>query len=168
MQLVLIALLALQGEQELDKLELPMSTTDERLAEKLKGRADLKSLNLYFCRKITDAGIVHLKELTKLETLNLYNTRITDAGLAHLKGLVNLVKLDLNSCSRITDAGLVHLKGFTNLKLLGLPYTKITDAGLVHLKGLTNLKALALVGTKVTVAEFKSLRESLPECRIQR
>ena len=141
MQLVLIALLALQGQQEPDKLKLPPSTTDEQLAEKLKGLPNLEELDLVGCYKITDAGLVHLKGLTKLEYLNLSYTNITDAGLAHLKGL-------------------------TKLETLSLSRTKITDAGLVHLKGLTKLEGLYLGQTKITPAGIKSLQEALPDCRI--
>ena len=35
--------------------------------------------------KITDAGLVHLKGLTNLQTLNLGGTKITDAGVADLQ-----------------------------------------------------------------------------------
>ena len=140
MQLVLIALLALQGQQEPDKLKLPPSTTDEQLAEKLKGRADLKSLDLSYCREITDEGLAHLKGLTKLKELSLASTKITDAGL-------------------------VHLKGLTKLKELGLASTKITDAGLVHLKGLSKLELLYLKETEITDAGVKDLKEALPDCR---
>ncbi len=61
MQLVLIALLALQGQQEPNQLKCDQNITDEQLAEKLKGREDLKSLDLSHT-KITDAGIKRLKE----------------------------------------------------------------------------------------------------------
>ena len=40
--------------------------------------------------EITDAALVHLKELKKLESLRLNDTKITDAGLVHLKGLTKL------------------------------------------------------------------------------
>ena len=36
-------------------------------------------------KAITDAGLVHLKGLTKLEVLSLYGTKITDAGIQELK-----------------------------------------------------------------------------------
>ena len=101
MQFVLIAILALQGQQEPGKLKLPPSTTDEQLAVKLKG-------------------------LTKLTSLNLSNTKITDAGLAHLKGLTNLEKLWLYK-TNVTDAGLAHLKGFKKLNGLNLSFTLVTD-----------------------------------------
>ncbi|NQU26556.1 MAG: hypothetical protein HQ567_35175, partial [Candidatus Nealsonbacteria bacterium] len=38
----------------------------------------------------TDTDLVHLKGLTSLTTLSLYNTQVTDDGLLHLKGLTNL------------------------------------------------------------------------------
>ena len=142
MQLVLIALLALQGQQEPDKLKLPSSTTDEQLAEKLKGLENLKPLDLSY-------------------------TKITDAGLVHLKGLPNLEELDLVGCYKITDAGLVHLKGLTKLEYLNLSYTNITDAGLEHLKGLTKLERLGLRETNITDAGVKSLKEALPDCKIR-
>ena len=83
---------------------------------------------------ITDAGLPHLKGLTKLQSLHLLITKVTDAGLIHLKGLTELHVLSLNS-TQVTDAGLVHLKGLAKLQELRLNYTKVTDTGLVHLKG---------------------------------
>ena len=114
--------------------------------------------------KITDAGLVHLKGMTKLEDLNLYGTKITDVGLVHLKGLTNLQNITLPK--QITDAGLEHLKGLTNLKKLNLNNTQITDAGLVHLKGLTNLKLLSLYKTQITDAGIAELQKALPNCKI--
>ena len=105
--IVLLALPFLIGCSEKPKPEilvLPESTTDEQLAEKLKG-------------------------LVNLETLNLSYTKITDTWLVHLKGFTNLETLDLRWCEKITDKGLVHLKGLSKLESLNLNGTKITDAG---------------------------------------
>ena len=60
-------------------------------------------------------------------------TEITDAGLVHLKGLTKLELLNLNR-SEITDAGLSHLKKLTNLQTLFLKDTKVTDAGIPELQ----------------------------------
>lgn len=81
-------------------------------------------------RQVTDAGLVHLKALTSLETLALDGTQITDAGLEHLKGLTSLTELSLYD-TQITGPGLVHLKGLTRLDLF---HTQVTDAGLTELK----------------------------------
>ena len=47
--------------------------------------------------KLTDAGLVHLKRQTTLQTLNLINTTITDTGLLHLKGHTNLKTLRIGA-----------------------------------------------------------------------
>ena len=67
--LVAVLLVSTAWGQEVLDLSGP-ETTDEVLAEKLKG-------------------------LTKLEGLILYGTKVTDAGLVHLKGLTNLEDLYL-------------------------------------------------------------------------
>ena len=115
--------------------------------------------------KVTDAGLVHLKGMTKLETLKLQLTNITDAGLVHLKGLTKLQTLTIGS-TKVTDAGLVHLKGMTGLQTLSLAGTKVTDAGLVHLKGLTKLQRLSLIETNVTDTGVADLKKALPNCKI--
>mgnify|MGYP002021178816 CR=1 FL=1 len=59
-------------------------TTDEVVAEKLKGLTKLEKLFLD-STKITDAGLVHLKGLTNLKGLDLYKTKVTDAGVQELQ-----------------------------------------------------------------------------------
>ncbi len=139
--------------------------------------------------QITDAGMVHLKGLTSLETLRLANTQvgdegvthiaglpslkilflagtqITDAGLAHIGELTTLHKLCVGR-TQVSDAGLVHLKGLTALHDLCVGTTQVTDSGLEHLKALTKLQDLNLVGTKVSKAGIRELKWALPNCRI--
>jgi len=117
--------------------------------------------------KVTDATLMHLKELTKLRMLGLSRTKITDAGLVHLKGLTKLEALGLRY-NNVTDAGLVHLKGLTQLRLLALLGAQVTDAGLAHLNGLAQLQTLQLGGTQVTDAGVDKLKQSLPKCHITR
>jgi hypothetical protein len=59
--------------------------------------------------QITDAGLAHLKKLTKLEELVLIGTQVTDAGLDYLKGLRRLQHLDLSD-TRVTPAGVKRLQ----------------------------------------------------------
>ena len=115
--------------------------------------------------RITDAGLVHLKGLTKLELLYLVDTQITDAGLVNLKGLTKLELLFLFD-TQITDAGLVNLKDLTKLECLYLFASQITDAGLAHLRDLTNLEELGLDQTQVTNKGVTKLQEALPNCSI--
>ena len=66
--------------------------------------------------KLTDAGLAHLKSLTKLERLALDATNVTDAGLVHLAGLTDLRWLFLPD--QITGDGLRHLGACKNLEVL--------------------------------------------------
>ena len=59
--------------------------------------------------RITDAGLVHLKDLIKLRHLNLSDTQVTDAGLVHLKDLTKLRHLNLSD-TQVTDAGVADLQ----------------------------------------------------------
>jgi hypothetical protein len=92
---------------------------------------------------VTDAGLVHLKGLTGLEDLELGNTQITDVGLAQLKSLTALRQLLLFNTS-ITDAGLSHLKELPNLALLDLSRTKVTDDGVIELERFSSLPNAAI------------------------
>ena len=100
---------------------------------------------------VTDEGLAHLKPLIRLSELNLAHTQITDSGLAHLGGLTNLSVLDASN-TKITDAGLVHLTGLKSLSKLNLAETQITDAGLARLRLLMKLSLVNLWHTHVTDA----------------
>ena len=70
---------------------------------------------------------------SEVDAVDLRDTQITDAGLIHLKGMTKLVNLHLDGTS-ITDAGLVHLKELTNLKALYISETQVTDVGIAELQ----------------------------------
>ncbi len=120
----------------------------------------------------------HLKQLTKLESLDLRYTQITDDDLVHLTDLRNLQELTLGR--QVTTAGLEHLGGLTNLKTLrigssgysatsltNIPSQHVANAGLKHLSGLTNLDVLSLGfqdakltdGATEHIKELANLRE---------
>jgi Leucine-rich repeat (LRR) protein len=133
--------------------------------EHLKGLTELEILFLEDT-KVTDDGLVYLKGLTDLEALELSRTKVTDKGLEHLIVFTKLQRLDLGGTG-VTDKGLEHLKGLTRLETLSLENARgVSDLGLVHLKGLTNLRKLNLVGTKVTDAGVRDLRQALPKVEI--
>src|SRR5262249_6328827 len=58
---------------------------------------------------ITDAGLVHLRRLTKLRELQLGHTRLTDAGLVNLERLTALRELVLEN-TEFTRAGAERLR----------------------------------------------------------
>jgi hypothetical protein len=93
--------------------------TDTDLAY-LKWLPNLRTLTFDFgSDNVTSDGLKHLRELTNLEQLSLFNTRITGTGFEHLKGLPKLRELCLGGHREpITDASFQHLNGLTNLEKL--------------------------------------------------
>jgi hypothetical protein len=133
---------------------------------KLIGKLPFLEILVLTGTRITNAGLAHLKGLTKLRCLWLWNTRIDDQGLRHLKGMTKLWQLLLDG-TKVTDAGLAHLKGLVELEeWLGLSDTLVTDQGLKHLEGLTKLQSLTLMRTKVTEEGVKKLRAALPKTHV--
>lgn len=76
-------------------------------------------------KKLTDAALIPLQNMTQLTDLSLAGNLITDDGLARLSGLKNLEALDLQD-TQISDAGLKHLVNLKRLKTLNLAGTKVT------------------------------------------
>jgi hypothetical protein len=107
---------------------------------------------------VTDAALVHLSEMDRLQHLNLSNTRIGDEGLEHLQALASLRSLDLRD-TLVTDHGLKSLRGLTTLQNLSLWGNHVTDAGLANLRGLTALEDLNLGSTRVTAASLDTLKD---------
>jgi Leucine-rich repeat (LRR) protein len=113
---------------------------------------------------MTDAGVASLGRLTRLRILHLGGRPITDAALVHLEALTGLEILSLDR-TPVTDAGLVHLKGLANLRILQLASTQVGDTGLAYLEGLASLEDLTLDSTKVGDAGLAHLSR-LPRLRM--
>ena len=100
---------------------------------------------------IADDGLEDLKRATRLTSLSLENTRITDEGLPRLIDLKVLGTLSLAE-TQVTDAGLASIAKMAKVRALDLSRTGITDAGLPLLSGLETLQHLVLSGTHITDA----------------
>lgn len=70
-----------------------------------------------------------LQAFPELRALQLKSRKITDAGVAHLRSLPRLQVVALEEAA-ITDTGLAHLKALTQLKELSLKGTKVTETGI--------------------------------------
>lgn len=118
-------------------------------------------------RAASDATLVLVGQLGRLQGLRLNSTAITDAGLAHLTGLTELRDLQIGY-TKIGDAGLAHIKGLTGLRELYIMNTEVSDAGLAHLRGLTNLGLLFVAKTRVTDDGVLALESALPGLQLYR
>jgi len=128
----------------------------------LRNLTGLTRLTLdYNQSKITDAGLVHLSGMTRLEWLDLTGCKITGRGLASLQEMKQLKRLCLG-WTQVDDIGLEVIAGFPKLESLELHQTRVTDAGLVHLRDLKNLRKLSVIGTAVTPQAVDELKKAIP------
>lgn len=139
----------LKGMTQLQRLSLRnLDISDEGMAQ-LQGLTGLMDLNVSNVtpkegtRRITDAGLVYLKGMTRLDSLRLENQRITDAGVGALTGL-------------------------TRLRILDLSHNPISDAGIKALQSLPNLVALDIRGVDFSDAAVEEFRRAHPKVRIDR
>ncbi|XP_068638703.1 F-box protein At-B [Aristolochia californica] len=71
---------------------------------------NLEMLDLGGCKSVADQGLESLSSLTRLTTLYLSGTDITDSGLRALGcGSSPIESLSLRNCKRVTDRGLAFL-----------------------------------------------------------
>ena len=116
---------------ELDFIGCDLKDADlKKLAEV---RISLRSLNLRYNLKLTDASLKELACLERLEKLYLPVTSFGDSGLKALAALKNLNALSLMG-TRVTDEGLKELAVHAKLRYLDVSMTKVTDAGVQMLQ----------------------------------
>jgi hypothetical protein len=121
---------------------------------------DLQELKIGPAVPLSDAGMAHLRGLTRLKMLQLPNndhSRITGLGLKHIEGLFRLQRLSLENLP-LTDAELAPIRRLTDLRALDGLSPKLTDSGMSNLSPLANLRMLDLSWTRITRTGLVSLR----------
>ena len=82
---------------------------------------------------VSDATMIQVGRLTRLQQLRLDQSSIKDTWLGHLSGLKQLASLNLDG-TRISDQGLARLSPLTKLSALYLDSTRVTDSGVTELQ----------------------------------
>lgn len=124
-----------QAVAKLKVLGASTSVTFDTHAEAIALQGRKADNVIYFnSPQTTDDDLKVLENAPLTRGLYLAGTQISDAGLFHLRDLKQLKELDLKKNKRITDAGLVHLEGLKDLDLLILIGTGVTPAGVKKLK----------------------------------
>ena len=152
--------------QEVAAVTFRGQTTDDQLApvEDLDRLGEFNLLVSDSEKRITDAGLAHLRRLKGLRIVRIEDAHVNDAGLGHLADLPHLQELFLLHIDGITDAGWAGLAKMTELHELLLGGAGMTCAGTRHLAGLTKLQNLDIFSSPVTDAglvwleDLKALR----------
>ena len=179
-------LTVLRGLPKLSVLGITLDTliNDDEL-ELLNGLECVTTLDMGACKKVTAAGLAHLRGLTGLTSLYMYNighitydylsiltclenltfvhlvgNNISGDALSSLRGHSQLTRLDMSDCV-LTDAALGSLRGHSQLTHLDMPDCEFTDNGLAHLgqlKALTYLDLSGCIGiTDASLAHLEGL-----------
>jgi Leucine-rich repeat (LRR) protein len=150
--------------KDLNRLDLSLTHISDNGLSYLAASRHLRELSLAGCKQITDAGLVHVRDLKNLETLKLGYTDLNGAGFVYLKSLKKLAYLDL-SHTKVRSEGLQHLSGMTQLRSLHLQALPIRDKAIVSVQKLTGLEELNLAGCEhfstkalLTLATLKNLK----------
>lgn len=121
-----------------------VTAADIELFGKLK---DLTKLQILNCREFNDDMVAKLSGLTKLDTLGITNSVITDAAVASIvKAFPDLVELDLSSNTNMTSSVLRQIATLTKLQRLTLLQNRFNDLSTRRLAKLEELRSLDLRG----------------------
>jgi len=133
--------------------------------------AGFDELTHFAARDMTDADLEYLAGCTKLQSLNLQTSSITDAGVQSLSRFGQLQKLTLITDQPLTGDALSTLHRLSQLKALWLDTPQISDLSLVPFGSLRKLEFLTLSGGEIhgdaLAAELPALRRlELRNCQI--
>ena len=145
----------------------------------LRDALRLRHLGLGYT-SVSDNGLEWIGNLTQLESVNLWHSKITGKTVARMTPLSQLRELVLNSIpvgddafkgfsntsklerlllsgAHLTDASTPLLSQFSNLSELELDGNSITAIGIEGLESLKHLHYLGLSGTSFQAAEIKAV-----------
>ncbi|KAM3928682.1 uncharacterized protein RB166_006616 isoform 2-T3 [Leptodactylus fuscus] len=146
----------------LTRLLLPgrHSLSDAGLSN-LSHMCGLLELDLTDHTQITDEGVQHVSQLTRLRVLTLCNTSVSDSGLLHLRGLKLLEELSLDR-TKVTSRGVSRcIPHLIHLQVLGLSDTRVGDNVLkLGVRKCKNLLKVNLSRTRVTNKGLRFLRNT--------
>ena len=133
----------------LSYLDLSLTRITDQGMLDLKNLTGIVDLNLYFAEYVTDEGLAAIKDWKKLKHLNLHGTKVSDTTLEHISGIATLESVNVGS-AMITDVGIERLVSLPNLKELTMGGNELGDAGLQALRQIPGLTYLDLSGRQGT------------------
>jgi len=135
------------------RIRLPRTELTDQGLSFLKDAIHLELLDLAECHRISDAGLIHLKGLTKLRNLTLSGPRITDAGMQHLAGLTNIVAISFHQCA-ITDESFGALSAMTKLKEFDVFRTRVGGHALSRIAGAKEISKIKMRDSAITTQDI--------------
>jgi hypothetical protein len=111
--------------------------------------AGFDELTHFAARDMTDADLEYLAGCTKLESLHLHRSSITDVGVTSLARFRRLEHLNINTDQPLTGDALSSMEHFKQLKSVWIETPRISDLSLVPFGSLRKLEYLTLSGAQI-------------------
>ena len=150
------------GPDDIQELSIVYRFLSDKDLENLKGLTGLETLWItpggFDYAPLTGEGLANLASITKLSSLSINWTKITDDNLIHLKNLKNLEELILNKNDNLTGKGLAHLKDLKSLRNLTLTSDSVNNNSIQYICQLGFLTSLNLFGTNITDDDILQLK----------
>jgi Leucine-rich repeat (LRR) protein len=157
---------ALQEQATIKELSLQGTNLEGRTTEPLGTMKNLERLDLGGT-SLTGEVLTHLQAVRTLRSLVLDQCEVVDRDLRAFEDFAPIDSLSLAKTS-VTDRGVETLASLPGLKDLSLEGTSITTGSAERLSRMKQLRRLNLKETTLGKArELASLKEALPECRIE-
>ncbi len=103
---------------------------------------------------ITDDGLRYLADVSKLDTLLLYDLpQVTGAGFSHLRNHPKLRELDFVNVP-LSDAGLEQIAQIRGVEELLITRPKVTGVSLAYISRMANLQHLRIIDCAITDADL--------------
>lgn len=166
--LVAIAdLRSLRQHPSIQEIDLALCETGEQWVPLVASIANLKRCR-FNTRKLDDATLAQLVEISTLEELDLSNSPVTNASLRLLGDLPNLKSLTLNNCKNLNDEALLELAKLPRLTRLDISEASITASALEHLIPLASLRELIIHQMQVrgSRAGLTTFQQARPDCAV--
>lgn len=126
----------------------------------LSSLSQLEKVNLRGCH-VTDDTIYKMVSIwSKLRTIDLSITPITDRGIAAMSSLSSLTKLSIASNNQVSDSYVDVISKLNNLQVINLTGTKLTDDGLLRLVSMPFLWQIIAEKTPTSMTLIKFLQSS--------
>ena len=106
---------------------------------------------------ITDVGMGHIGQLSRLTALDIGSDRVTDAGLSEPPALKRLFDLNLR-CKQMSDLGMAGLKEHQTHRLPAYCERPDQRHGFAAVAGKDGMNDLIVSGSRVTDEGLKNLR----------
>ena len=146
---------------ELQDINLERTAFDNDAIGFLRETPKLKRIRLART-SLGDSAMTSLKDETQLELLDMAhvsgNEGVTDVGLLQLSGLTKMRSLRIWG-SQITDEGLKAVKDMKDLRVLSVEDAYVVGPGLEYIGGLSKLTELKFFQTYLTPDSLKHLSE---------